>query len=184
MAQARLGVDIGRVIIGGGDQPGADTSFLDGDEARAMATPAVPGALETLPSLVQAFSGRVWLVSKCGPKVQGRTRRWLQQREFSRQTGVPMENLRFCLQRPQKADHARQLRLTHFIDDRLDVLTALRGVVPTLLLFGPQRRPIHSAGWFQVAPTWDAVRRLLLDPSGQPRGVDALREAGSPQITE
>ena len=113
MQEARLGVDIGRVIIGGGDQPGADTSFLDGDEDRAMATPAVPGALETLPLLVQAFSGRVWLVSKCGPKVQGRTRRWLRQHGFSQQTGIPMENLRFCLQRPQKADHARQLRLTH-----------------------------------------------------------------------
>lgn len=171
MREARLGVDIGRVIIGGGDQPGADTSFLDGDEERAMATPAVPGALETLPLLVQAFAGRVWLVSKCGPKVEGRTRRWLRQRGFSQQTGVPMENLRFCLQRPQKADHARQLRLTHFIDDRLDVLTVLRPLVPTLLLFGPQRRPIHESGWFQPAPTWDAVRRLLLDASGQPRGV-------------
>lgn len=171
MREARLGVDIGRVIIGGGDQPGADTSFLDGDEDRAMATPAVPGALETLPLLVQAFSGRVWLVSKCGPKVQARTRRWLRQHGFSQQTGIPMENLRFCLQRPQKADHARQLRLTHFIDDRLDVLTALRSLVPTLLLFGPQRRPISESGWFQPAPTWDTVRRLLLDPSGQPRAA-------------
>lgn len=171
MREARLGVDIGRVIIGGGDQPGADTSFLDGDEERAMQTPPVPGALTTLPLLVQAFAGRVWLVSKCGPKVQARTRRWLQQHAFSQQTGVPLDHLRFCLQRPQKADHARQLQLTHFIDDRLDVLTALRGLVPSLLLFGPQRRPISESGWFRAAPSWAAVRGLLLDPSGKPQAL-------------
>ena len=100
----------------------------------------------------------MWLVSKCGPKVQARTRRWLQQHAFAQQTGVPIDHLRFCLQRPQKADHARQLQLTHFIDDRLDVLTALRGLVPSLLLFGPQRRPISESGGFGPLPAGQRCR--------------------------
>lgn len=162
MREQRLGVDIGRVIIGGGDQPGADTSFLNGDEQRAMQTPEVPGAFAAIAELTRAFSGRVWLVSKCGPRVQDRTKRWLKVHGFSEKTGVPMTHLRFCLERPQKAVHAKQLGLTHFVDDRLDVLEALRGVVPSLLLFGPQRRPVTPAEWFALAPTWDVARSLLL----------------------
>ena len=45
----RLGIDIGRVIIGGGTVPGSsDTQFFSGDTARMLATPAVPGAFDTL----------------------------------------------------------------------------------------------------------------------------------------
>ena len=45
----------------------------------------------------------------------------------------------FCLKRPEKAIHCRELGITHFIDDRTDVLAAMIGVVPLLYLFGPQR---------------------------------------------
>ena len=78
--------------------------------------------------LTRAFAGRVWLVSKAGPRIQARTRSWLTARDFFRRTGVAKENLRFCRERPQKAEHARELVLTHFIDDRLDVLRALQSV--------------------------------------------------------
>ncbi|MBK6692871.1 MAG: hypothetical protein IPG50_11820 [Myxococcales bacterium] len=40
--------------------------------------------------------------------------------------------------RRDKATHAKHLKLTHFIDDRLGVLEHLRGVVPNLILFGYQ----------------------------------------------
>jgi hypothetical protein len=169
MREAKLGIDIGRVIIGGGDEPGADTRFLDGDERRAMSTPAVQGAFPTIAELVRAFAGRVWLVSKAGARVQDRTRRWLDANSFYTTTGVARTHLRFCRERPQKADHARELGLTHFIDDRFDVLLALRGVVDSLLLFGPQRRPPSRAEWLSPAPNWRAARELLLDAQGKIR---------------
>src|SRR4051812_16936999 len=118
MYEPRLGIDIGRVIIGGGTGPGADTAFLSGDDRRALETPPVEGALDAITDLVAAFAGRVWLVSKAGPRIQARTRSWLDSRSFFNRTGVPKEHLRFCRERPQKAEHARELVLTHFIDDR------------------------------------------------------------------
>jgi hypothetical protein len=167
--EPRLGIDIGRVIIGGGDQPGADTAFLDGDERRAMQTPPIDGAFSAIAELTVAFAGRVWLVSKAGLRVQERTRRWLDVHAFFCMTGVPRTNLRFCRERPQKAEHARELVLTHFIDDRFDVLLALRGIVGRLLLFGPQRRTVVPVAWMQAAPTWSAARALLLDAQGMLR---------------
>jgi hypothetical protein len=132
-----IGVDIGRVIIAG---DGPDTSFFTSDEA-ALRVPAVEGAVEGVARLVRAFSGRVWLVSKCGSNIQRRTLKWLEARDFWTQTGVPEDHVRFCKLRPQKADHARQLGLTHFIDDRADVLEALEGVVGNRYLFGQPQAP-------------------------------------------
>jgi hypothetical protein len=41
----------------------------------------------------------------------------------------------FCRQRHEKAAICRELGLTHFIDDRLEVLSHLLGTVPHLYLF-------------------------------------------------
>ena len=54
------------------------------------------------------------------------------------------DHLRFCLKRPDKALHARQLRLTVMIDDRVDVLQHLEGFVGQRLLFGEQSRRARS----------------------------------------
>jgi hypothetical protein len=155
MRDPHLGIDIGRVIIGG---EGADTQFLDGDEASAMATPVVEGAFGAIAELVRLFDTRVWLVSKAGPRIQARTRRWLDERNFFAVTGMKREHLRFCRERREKAQHALALSLTHFIDDRIDVLQHLEGMVPNRFLFGPQRRR------FQAGPTLIHVRdwRALL----------------------
>jgi hypothetical protein len=153
--EPRLGIDIGRVIISAGEG-GADTSFLSGTLEDALETPPMPLAFEQIAQLVKAFEGRVWLVSKCGPKVQERTKKWLTKHRFYDATGVSQANLRFCLKRPQKADHARQLRLTHFIDDRVDVLEHLRPLVPKLFLFGPQKGSV-DLDWLEHLPSWEGA---------------------------
>ncbi len=135
-----LGIDIGRVIISAGSGRG-DTSFLDGDLTAALGTPPARDALPTIRDLVVTFGGRVWLVSKAGPRVQDRTRRWLDHHRFWEMTRMDRANLRFCRQRNEKAEIARELGLTHFVDDRPDVLAAMLGVVRFRFLFGPQRAP-------------------------------------------
>jgi hypothetical protein len=170
VASARLGVDIGRVIIGGGTGPGADTEFLGGDDASALRTPPLPGAFETIAELVRRLDGRVWLVSKAGPRIERRTRLWLAERRFFEATAVARENLRFCRERRDKARHAEQLGLTHFVDDRLDVLRHLEGIVPTLVLFGAERAPAFA----RAARSWSEVAdRLGL--SVPPRDTTAAR---------
>jgi hypothetical protein len=154
----RLGVDIGRVIIGGAGPGGADTQFFSGDPARMLATPAVAGAFEALARLVPRFD-QVWLVSKCGDRVRRHTRLWLDHHDFAGRTGIPREHLRFCLKRPEKAIHCAELGITHFVDDKLDVHQALRDVVPYRYLFGPQRTP--PPAWVRPAPTWAAAEAAI-----------------------
>ena len=156
----RLGVDIGRVIIGGGTVPGSsDTQFFSGDTARMLATPAVPAAFDTLARLVPRFT-QVWLISKCGERVQRHTRQWLDHHDFAARTGIPRDNIRFCRKRPDKAIHCADLGITHFVDDKLDVHQALHGLVAHRYLFGPQRTPPPT--WVQHTLTWPAVETAIL----------------------
>jgi hypothetical protein len=119
---SRLGIDIGRVIIDGSSHPhGGDTAFFQGDEETMLATPEMPEAFAAIGRLWGLFDGQVWLVSKCGPRVQARTERWLTAHRFSERTSVPRTNVRFCRERPDKRIHCVELGLTHFVDDRADV---------------------------------------------------------------
>ncbi|MFG1818401.1 hypothetical protein ACGFIF_31875 [Kribbella sp. NPDC049174] len=129
----RLGIDIGRVIIDGSSGTG-DTSFFSGDTTAMLRTPAVPGAFEAIARLVPRF-GAAWLISKCGPRVQQRSLEWLRHHRFFELTGIAEGNVRFCLQRPQKAIHCADLGITHFVDDKPDVIAAIDGVVPYRYLF-------------------------------------------------
>jgi hypothetical protein len=157
--EKRLGIDIGRVIISAGDAAG-DTSFLSGSVEDSLRTPASEGAFAAIQELCDAFSGRVWLVSKAGPRVQTKTRAWLKHHRFFVETGVPADHLRFCLERREKADHCRALAITHFIDDRRDVLEHLDGVVPHRFLFGPQRAP--SPRSLVAVLDWDEALAAVL----------------------
>jgi hypothetical protein len=167
----RLGVDIGRVIIDGDHHPsGDDTAFLQGGIEEMLRTPPVDGALDTLARLVRLFGGRVWLVSKCGPRVQHRTQQWLVHHRVQQQTGIPPSHLRFCRRRADKALHCAELAITHFVDDRVDVLVALAGVVPHRYLFGPRRVPVPPGA--QHTPTWaDAETAILATLEPAPRAI-------------
>ena len=153
-----IGVDIGRVLVGGG-LPGdpADSSFLSGDEATALAIPPIEGAFEGARILFERFEGRLWLVSKCGPRIEARTRLWLDEWRFYEATGMPREHLRFCRKRPEKRDHAVALGLTHFVDDRLDVLRHLEGAVPHRYRFGPARPDDVIGPQILPVPDWRAA---------------------------
>ncbi|GIJ23785.1 hypothetical protein Vlu01_44090 [Micromonospora lutea] len=157
----RLGIDIGRVIIDGAAHPnGGDTAFFSGDEATMLATPEVSGAVETIARLVPLFDGRVWLVSKCGPRVQARTLRWLAAHDIHRRSGIARDNVRFCRARADKRAHCVDLALTHFVDDHPEVHAAIRGTVAHQYFFGPQRRPVPDYG--QPATTWADVERHIV----------------------
>ncbi|MEU8899579.1 hypothetical protein [Nocardia sp. NPDC048505] len=147
----------------------ADTVFLDGGFDEAMRTPPSPGAFEVLARLSESFGGRVWVISKCGPRVQQRTRQWLDHHRFYARTGVPEGNLRFCLKRAQKAGHCAELGITHMIDDRIEVHEALRDLVPHLYLFGAQTQSVPE--WVRHVPTWEDVERVLL--AAEPEGSAA-----------
>lgn len=158
----RVGIDIGRVIMSAISDGKSDTSFLSGDLQRAMKTAPAPNAFEGVNALVEAFDGQAWLVSKAGPSVQFKTKEWLKHWKFFAETGLPRGNLRFCLRRPEKAGHCKQLKISHFIDDRLDVLEHLRGVVPHLYLFGEQPHLECIPGWTKHVTDWQHTVEVVL----------------------
>ncbi len=164
LSQARIGIDIGRVLISVGDGR-HDTSFLSGGEEAAMATPPMQDAIQCVKALSRRTGGNIWLVSKCGERIAGRSRRWLARWRFFAQVEVDPSHLRFCKKRPDKAIHARQLRLTHFVDDRADVLVHLRDLVPHLYLFGPQEAapPI----WARHVKTWQRTVQAIVTDAGR-----------------
>ncbi|MEV4204458.1 hypothetical protein [Nocardia salmonicida] len=166
----RLGVDFGRVIQGAALTPGAaDTVFLSGGFDEAMRTPPSRDAFEVLDRLVTRFDGNVWVISKCGPRIEQRTRQWLDHHDFAARTGIPREHLRFCRTRADKAPHCAELGITHMIDDRLEVHEILRDLVPRRYLFGAQAGPVPD--WVTHTPDWPAVERAIgADLAGQALG--------------
>jgi|SRR6185503_11084074 len=153
----RLGVDVGRVIMCPADSDGRpDTSFLSASDEAALDVPPAPFLLETLPELVRRFDSRAFIVSKAGARIERLTRLWFEHHRFYELTGISPDNVRFCRRRDEKRIHADELGLTHFIDDRLDVLSYLRGGVPNLFLFGVQTAEVPD--WVTHVADWRAVK--------------------------
>jgi len=86
----------------------------------ARRPPPAEGSFDVVRELVARSGGNAWLVSKCGPSVQKKTVAWLRHHGFHEHTGMPPDQVRFCLERREKAVHAKKLGLTVFVDDRLD----------------------------------------------------------------
>ena len=158
----RLGVDIGGVLIDRVNDD-ADTSFY-GDNY--LQTTAVKGAFDALAKLsAQRFGHHIHLVSKCGPRVEQKSRDWLDHHDFFRSVGIVPANLHFCRQRQDKAPICEALGLTHFIDDRLEVLSYLK-TVPNLYLFHPTASEVekHVRHLHRVhrVESWDDVLAALI----------------------
>ena len=158
--QHKIGIDIGRVIITPGDDC-ADTSFLRGTIRDALNTKPYPGSFATIRKLVNVYNGRVWLVSKAGSRTQEKTLLWLEHHNFYQSTGIDRQHVRFCRQRHEKADHCRELGITHFIDDRIQVLKHLRYLVPNLFLFGAQKSGFIYPHWVTRTDDWQDVREIF-----------------------
>ncbi len=172
-----LGVDIGRVIIHG---DGPDTSFLHASDSDALEAPPMAGVFEALARLTDLFERRVYLVSKCGPRIQDRSRAWLAHQRFFERTGIPAANVRFCRKRPEKAPICRELGIGFFVDDRLDCLVPMSGIVAHRYLFGAPRSPDASVvalpGWADAAHVIEPdVAAALLDPHRLSRGTPVAR---------
>lgn len=138
----------------------SDTSFFG---TRPLDTPAVANAFTTIAALVQdTFQGRAMIVSKAGPRVSARTLDWLSHHRFHEMTGIAPADVHFVRARPDKDEVCRRAGVTHFVDDRLDVLEALTTVSHRYLFLGglgsvgrvPSQKPqgiVLTHTWPQLA---------------------------------
>lgn len=157
-----LGVDIGGVVMDRIND-NTDTSFFSDRYLETTATPGVMAALARL--VAERFGHLVHFVSKCGPNTERRTREWLAHHDVYRRTGIPEGNLHFCRRRREKAPIAEALGLTHFVDDRLEILGSLK-TVPNRFLFNPveaevARHKLHLGMVIRVE-NWAEIEALLL----------------------
>ena len=133
-----LGVDIGGVLIERTDDSD-DTSFWG---ENYLETPEIEGAMVAIAALrKERFGDAVYLVSKSGEDTERRAREWLVHNAFYDKTGVPPEHVHFCRKRHEKAPICAELGITHFVDDRLEVLTHL-DTVPHKFLFQPREAEV------------------------------------------
>lgn len=137
-----IGIDVGGVIIDRERNDDTDTSLFSPNYLNAY---AVEGAEEGITRLSQGtFRDAIWIVSKCGKEIERKTREWLKHHKFD--AIVPEARWRFCRDRADKAPIAKELGLTHFVDDKLEVLHHMHKIVEHRLLF----RPIFGqiGGWW------------------------------------
>lgn len=168
-------MDIGGVIVSGA-LTGEDTSFF-GD--RPMLTPPVPGSIESLAILSGGvFLDRVHLVSKAGPRIAAISLQWLAESGFFAATGLDPTRVHFVRDRAEKDAVCAGLRVTHFVDDRLSVLTQMPSVAHRYLFTGGTREERRArtrdipAGITAVSD-WPTLHRMLTESA-------ASRRRGSP----
>jgi len=143
-----LGVDVGRVVAA--EDP-SGISMLTDDWRH---TQPVEGSVEALWRLGQTerFKESIYLVSKCGPKVQQRTREWMWSIKLFDRTGIPEHHLYFVRDYSEKAKICERLLVTHFADDRISNLVHMT-TVSKRYLFSPTTPPqippwaIHVRSW-------------------------------------
>ena len=166
-----LGVDLGGVVI---DNDAIDQRTGIRYPKHNPDIPEVEGAGETLRHIC-FHAVPVFIITSGRPDVDEKRRKWLNQPRywgdsFYEHTGIPYWNVRFCEERKKKLAWCAHEQVTHFIDNRADVLASLIGTVPYLYLFGP--KPLLTGATeeqlaeFQRAESWRQLLPLLLDDIG------------------
>jgi len=132
MSKQVLGIDVGGVIIDRVKDKGTGTGFYGGNFRETTAVPHIFPALSLLRQ--KYFGPHIHIVSKCGPDIEHKTLLWMRHHDFYLRTGVPPGRVHFCRTRAGKAPICRKLGITHFVDDRLEVLSYLTTVRHRFLL--------------------------------------------------
>lgn len=155
----RLGLDFAGVIIRSGviSRPGG-TIF---DDEVPRSSHLRPGALAAVSELVSRTSGQVWIVSKAREEMQPVIRGYLEAIDFFARTGLSPHSVHFTLDRAGKREVCLENRITHFLDDRLEVLELLEEAVPYRFWFTEEdERDRVPSGVCAVVDWQEALDRL------------------------
>lgn len=127
-----LGVDVGGVILDFIRERGTE---LDFQGERYLETPEIPGAIDAIARLSAGkFKREIYLISRDrnGPE---RVVAWLKSKNFFERVGIPEGNFNHCFERAGKAPICKAIGITHFVDDRAEILETLAPFVPNLYQF-------------------------------------------------
>jgi hypothetical protein len=158
-----LGVDIGNVIIDHRDTSKTDILLYT---MRYSTIPSTEGVFDALKELQEkVFKENIYLISKCKPWAEPKILAWLKDNDFYQRTGISSDKVFFCAERSEKANICKEKGITHFVDDRLEVLSHLE-TVPNLFLFKPDCEEVEAFKEFlpkvKVVNNWNEVVKEIL----------------------
>lgn len=126
------------------------------------------GAFAALRRLREERFGKVVVISRIeNMSLRGRIIAWFHRNNFWRATGIVYPDLHFCVERHEKSHICRQLGVTHFIDDRSEVLEHLMNTgIANLYLFQGRANELaaraHILNRFAHVSSWQEVAEKLL----------------------
>lgn len=157
-----FGTDIGGVLAAH-----ATLEFLE-QAGRHLAVPEIEGGFAALRRLsAERFGDQTYVISMCDEEIEVRSREWLTHTNFLDRTSLSWDRVIYCRTFEEKAIIAGELGLTHFADDRLQVLGDFnRG--ERLYLFRPNEqecaRFAQHLGKVSVVQSWDEILADALTP--------------------
>lgn len=134
---SKLGIDIGGTIIDRRNDAGDKDFFTK----NYLNVPEIKDAFWVIKELNKRFDNQVFLISACTEQVEINTMQWFEYHSFFAKTNITKEHIYFCRYRKIKNDICEQLNITHFIDDRIEVLQTLVYVKNLYHLSGDQTWP-------------------------------------------
>ena len=148
---SKLGIDLGNTVVRSQHGTGSTEPYTD--------------ALEVIAQLTKLF-GLVCIVSRVNPAQEIRARAWIQHYDFCNKTGIKPQDLHFCAERSDKAIIAKQVGLTHFIDDRPEVMYHLPQDIRKIL-FGPQKEDVakFKLHHLEQVTSWKEIEQKLICPA-------------------
>ncbi|MEX0917435.1 MAG: hypothetical protein WDZ90_02855 [Candidatus Paceibacterota bacterium] len=159
-----LGVDLGNVII---DHNGFGTTpefFQSGDY---NIIPPVSGVFDALSQLSkERFGGNIFVAYNATDVADQKITSWLEAHDFFQKTSVSRYRVRRTQNVRNKLSLCGFYKATHFIDDRLEVMSHLIGKVENLYLLRPQESEVEQYRCFLPyvvrVQTWQEILRLML----------------------
>jgi hypothetical protein len=122
-----------------------------------------PHVEDVLPRLVEKAEA-TYFVSKVNEEQKARSIKWFDESQFCERMGIPRENVFYCEERKDKGPICKKLGVTHFVDDRPEVMAYLDPAI-FKIIFSPQIS--HLFSWFnmlvncKVVTNWLQVEGLL-----------------------
>lgn len=123
----------------------------------------IPGAAEAIRQLTENF-GPLYVISRVD-NVQDSEEILVFLKEHGILDFIPIENIRFCLKRTDKQWIAADLKLTHFVDDRMEVLFHMKSV-PNRFALNPVPEEVaqYPLDGIRIVHSWDEVLKAILSP--------------------
>lgn len=102
----------------------------------------------------------IYIVSRVNDEQSLRAYQWFQKFKFFEETGLTPNKVFFCYERYEKGPICNKLRVTHFIDDRPEVMFYMPAGVNCILM-NPKETEVKSYGSIErgdlIAKSWNDI---------------------------